>query len=82
MPRAMRSNTCKQARPCSIHVRRIVSDADSYVAVLGKVGLDVNLHYYGKTLSLCCSCIHLHAASTVFAYSYRPPFEISDLDRH
>ncbi len=37
-----------------------------------KVGLDVNLHYYGKT----------HAASTVFADSHRPPFEISDLDRH
>ena len=72
MPRAMRSNTCKQARPCSIHVRQIVSEADSYVAVLGKVGLDVNLHYYGKT----------HAASTVFADSHRPPFEISDLDRH
>jgi len=49
---------------------------------LVKVGLDVDLHYYGKTLSLCGSCIHLHAASTVFADSHRPPFEISDLDRH
>ena len=38
---------------------------------LVKVGLDVDLHYYGKTLSLCGSCIHLHAASTVFADSYR-----------
>ena len=47
-----------------------------------KVGLDVDLHYYGKTLPLCGSCIHLHAASTVFADSCRPPFEISDLDRH
>ena len=49
---------------------------------LVKVGLDVDLHYYGKTLSLCGSCIHLHTASTVFADSYRPPFEIFDLDRH
>ena len=49
---------------------------------LVKVELDVDLHYYGKTLSLCGSCIHLHAASTVFADSHRPPFEISDLDRH
>ena len=49
---------------------------------LVKVGLDMDLHYYGKTLSLCGCCIHLHAASTVFADSYRPPFEIFDLDRH
>jgi len=49
---------------------------------LVKAGLDVHLYYYGKTLSLCASCIHLHAASTVFADSYRPPFEISDLDKH
>lgn len=49
---------------------------------LVKAGLDVNLHYYGKTLSLCRSCIHLHTASTVFADSYRSSFEIFDLDRH
>ena len=41
---------------------------------LVEVGLDLVLHYYGKTLSLCGSCIHLHAASTVFADSYTPPF--------
>ena len=49
---------------------------------LVKVGLDVDLHYYGKILYLCCSCINLHAVSTVLADSYRPPFEIFDLDRH
>ena len=49
---------------------------------LVKVGLDVDLHYYGKNLSLGGSFIRLHAASTVFADSYTTPFEISDLDRH
>lgn len=49
---------------------------------LVKVGPGMCLHYYGKTLSLCGSCIHRHAASTVFADFYRPPFEIFDLDRH
>ena len=48
---------------------------------LVKAGLDVDLDYYGKTRSLYGSCIHLHAASTVFADSYAPLFEISDLDR-
>lgn len=46
------------------------------------VGLDVDLHYYGETLSLSRSCIHLHVASIVLADSYTPPFETSDLDRH
>ena len=47
-----------------------------------KVGLDVDLHYYGKTLFLYGSCIYLYAASTASIDSCRPPFEIFDLDRY
>ena len=40
---------------------------------LGKVGMDVRLHYEPKTLSFGGLRIPLHAASTFFAHPYQKP---------